>query len=61
MPFLAFLLIIFNISLEKLHPFIKDSSDFIQKTKHLHLDEHDIMVSFDVVSLFTKILVSRSH
>jgi hypothetical protein len=35
--------------------FIKDSSDFIQKTQHLHLDEQDIMVSFDVVSLFTKI------
>jgi hypothetical protein len=27
---------------------------------HLHLDEQDIMVSFDVVSLFTKIHVPKS-
>jgi hypothetical protein len=40
--------------------FIKDSFDFIQKTQHLHLDEQDIMVSFDVISLFTKILVSEA-
>jgi hypothetical protein len=36
---------------------IKDSTYFILKTKTLHLDEEDIMVSFNVVSLFTKILV----
>jgi hypothetical protein len=29
--------------------FIKESSDFIKKTHGLHLDEHDVMVSFDVV------------
>jgi hypothetical protein len=40
--------------------FIKDSSDFIQKTQHLHLDENYIMVSFDVISLFTKILVPEA-
>lgn len=46
----------------KLKPFvstyvylIKDSSHFIQKPETIHLDPNDIMVSFDVVSLFTKI------
>lgn len=52
---------------KKLHPFfnhsssfIKESSNFIQQIKHLELDEYDIMVSFNVVSLFTKILVPKA-
>jgi hypothetical protein len=40
--------------------FIKDFFDFIKKKLHLHLDEHDIMVNFDVVSLFTKIHVPKA-
>jgi hypothetical protein len=40
--------------------FIKDSSDFIQKTQHLHLDENYIMAIFYVISLFTKILVPEA-
>ena len=40
--------------------FIKDSSDFIHKNRDLHLDDHDLMVSFDVVSLFTKITIPEA-
>jgi hypothetical protein len=32
----------------------------LKQTQYFHLDEHDIMVSFDVVSLFTKILVPEA-
>jgi hypothetical protein len=40
--------------------FIKDSFDFVQKTRHLQLDEHHLMVGLDVVSLFTKIPIPKS-
>jgi hypothetical protein len=56
-PLLDFLLINFNPLSSKTSSFIKDSFDFIQKTQNLHLDDNDIMVNFDVVSLFTKIHV----
>ena len=39
--------------------FIKDSSHFIQNIKNMSLRESDIMVSFDVVSLYTKIPVNE--
>lgn len=32
---------------------VRNSSDFIEKVRHISLDDSDIMVSFDVVSLFT--------
>jgi hypothetical protein len=44
----------------KTSSFIKDSANFIHKTNNFHLEEQDLMVSFDVVSLFTKIPVSES-
>jgi hypothetical protein len=44
----------------KTSSFIKDSYDFIQKTQDLHLDDQDLLISFDVVSLFTKILIPEA-
>jgi hypothetical protein len=35
--------------------FVKDSSFFVNKIKNIKVDKDDILVSFDVVSLFTKI------
>jgi len=35
--------------------FIKDSNDFVKLIKNKRVDKDDILVSFDVVSLFTKI------
>jgi hypothetical protein len=33
---------------------IKNSIDFVQVLGSLQVDTHDVMVSFDIVSLFTK-------
>ena len=41
---------------KKITTFIQDSLILFKKTQHLHLHQHDIMVIFDVVSLFTKVL-----
>lgn len=40
--------------------FIKNSSHFIQFIKDKKLDNNDLLVSFDVVSLFTKVPISDS-
>lgn len=40
--------------------FIKKSADFIRKIHDLHLDDRDLLVSFNIVLLFTKILVPES-
>ena len=52
---------------EKLKPlvgntssFIKDSSYFIEKIKHRHMKENDILLSLDVVSLFTMIPIKEA-
>ena len=37
--------------------YIKDSTHFIQEIKNLILDDNDMLVMFDVVSLYMKILV----
>jgi hypothetical protein len=44
----------------KTSSFIKDSTDFIQKIQNLYLSDQDLLVIFDVVSLFTKILISEA-
>ncbi|XP_071449226.1 uncharacterized protein [Hetaerina americana] len=36
---------------------IKNSAEFVQTLKNIHLEDRDILVSFDVVSLFTKVPV----
>ncbi|XP_054853995.1 uncharacterized protein LOC129342319, partial [Eublepharis macularius] len=41
----------------KTSSYIKDSADFINKISSLKLNPQDILVSFDVVSLFTKVPV----
>ena len=52
---------------EKLKPlvgntssFIKDSSYFIEKIKHRHMEEEDILLSLDIVSLFTMIHIKEA-
>lgn len=40
--------------------FFQYSSDITKKNWHLHFDEHDIMFSFDVVSLFNKIFFPKA-
>ena len=39
---------------------VLNSSSFIQEIKDLHLGPNDVMVSFDVVSLFTNVLVDET-
>ena len=41
--------------LPKVHTFIKDSSDFIDKVSDIHLEPNDKMFSLDVVSMYTNI------
>jgi hypothetical protein len=60
MLFLDFLLTSFKSFFDKTYSFIKYSTNFILKTHNIRLDDQDLMVSVDVVSLFTKILVSQS-
>ena len=44
----------------KIDLFIKDSTHFTQFTRDIKLDSNDILVSFDVISLFTKVPISDS-
>jgi hypothetical protein len=39
---------------------VKNSTDFVQTLNSLRVDPHDIMVSFDVVSLFTQVPISET-
>lgn len=39
----------------KYESFVKDSNHFVHFTKEANVENHDILVSFDVVSLFTKV------
>ncbi|XP_030762746.1 uncharacterized protein LOC115887456 [Sitophilus oryzae] len=40
--------------------YVKDSTHFVQKLKDIKLEPSDIMVSFDVVSLFTRVPLGES-
>ena len=40
--------------------FVQDSSDFVQKIKNIRLEEDTVLVSFDVVQLFTKVPIEES-
>ena len=40
--------------------FVKDSASWIQEISNETLDENDILVRFDVVSLYTKILITNA-
>jgi hypothetical protein len=40
--------------------YLKDSAHFIQKIKNLYLEHGDMLVSFDVISLFTRVPVDES-
>lgn len=39
---------------------MKDSIDFIPKTEDILVDDHDILVNFDIISLITKIMVPQA-
>lgn len=39
--------------------FAKDSTHFINEIKHLNLDSNDILVSFDVKTLYTNIPIMK--
>jgi hypothetical protein len=54
MPLLDLLLINFGPLSVKHLPLLKIPLILSKKIQNIHLDENDIMVSFDVVSLFTK-------
>ena len=40
--------------------FVQDSSYFVQKIKNIRLEEDTVLVSFDVVQLFTKVPIEES-
>lgn len=44
----------------KIESFVKDSTNFVQFIKDTKLESNNILVSFDVVSLFTKVLIPDS-
>ena len=46
--------ILFGINLS-VDSYVKDSTDFVQRIGQISLGESDIKVSFDVVSLFTRV------
>ena len=40
--------------------YVRDSGDFIQKTKTIHMGDNDVLISFDVKSLFTKVPIDEA-
>ena len=40
--------------------FVKNSTEFVSKNCELELDENDLLVSFDIVNLFTRVLVNEA-
>ena len=55
-----FLTRIISSLLGKTSTFVKDSGDFVEKTRSIRLEEGSILVSFDVTSLFTKVLIAEA-
>ena len=45
---------------DKSFSFVQDSSDFVQKIRNIRLEEDTVLVSFDVVQLFTKVPIEES-
>ena len=44
----------------KTETFVKNSTDFVQRTKDLTINDNDMMVSFDVTSLFTRVPIDEA-
>jgi hypothetical protein len=44
----------------KTSSFVKNSTDFVKTIRQLRVDEKDMFVSFDVVSLFTKVPITEA-
>ena len=40
--------------------FVKNSAEFAEDIRKTHTEEETTMVSFDVVSLFTKVLLNKA-
>ncbi len=55
-----FLTRIISPLLGKTSTFIKGSGDFVEKARSIRLEEGSILVSFDVTSLFTKVLIAEA-
>ena len=47
---------VFNLSL----PNVFNSATFVDEIKNIHLDDNDMFVSFDVISLFTNVPVDET-
>ena len=50
-----YLVTLLHPHIEKTKSYIQDSTHFIQKILKLKMEPNDILVSFDVISLFTKV------
>jgi hypothetical protein len=57
----GFLQIILSPQAGKSDSFVKDSGHFIELLKSVNLRGQDILVSFDVVNLFTNVPVYEAH
>ena len=44
----------------KTDTFVKNSTDFVQRTRDLTINDNDMMVSFDVTSLFTRVPIDEA-
>ena len=44
----------------KVKPPYQELIDFVEKLKTIHLEEHDIMVSYDATALFTSVPIPKA-
>ena len=49
---------ILSLLVGKMDSYVKNSSHFVRSISHLHLEENDLFVSFDVKSLFTRVPIN---